>query len=675
MRYPVYKQDNLYSCGVYALAMILAYYHIYDEIANIKYQAKLTNQGVSIYGLVQALKHYNIEAKAYQADFKTFCQEATFPCIAYVTSNQVNHYVVVYKKIKDGYLIGDPAIGLVKKDVLEFKATYNKICVLIEHVGRSCLKLRYLTFWEFLSRHLKIYYSYIIKLTCLSGLLTLMSLVGATYYQQLFDRLLKLPFLLLVSFTLVYSLIMLLKTYLTYFKEEYVLSIKKEFDYHYVTKMIMDSVYLRQAYFKQISTGNLLTAFQNLFLLSDFFIRLYTAIFSDGVLIIIMLIALFYLSSVIGLVTLIACLLLGIISNSLFKKLNELNKNVLLTNEEVNQMIVEYDNNFYTINQFNLRRYFKDKASCLLDVYIESKFKKDRYFAYLGNLLEGYIQVLTVVAILIASYLFKINNLSVGTVMIIYLLLGGLVQPLLNIVSLFVQREEVVLIFERYKQLIPQFEKGKKKIKRINRIRVDHITYSYNYQKPVISQLDLILDRSTLIKGDIGSGKSTLLKLIAGVDFVQEGDILINNLSIKEINLASYYRHLIYLDHHPKFFNESLRFNIELDQRNAEVEKLMVKFKLEYLISYLDQQIDINNNFLSSGQQQEVILLRALIQKPDFLVLDEALCNVQKDRRWELLRRVRRDYSDLKLIVVDHEIKEMEEGFDYVIIDRGKIKR
>ena len=65
-KYPIYKQDNNYSCGAYCIKMILKYYHLDIEIKEIKERCKVTNEGISVYGIIKCFESYHLDAKAYQ---------------------------------------------------------------------------------------------------------------------------------------------------------------------------------------------------------------------------------------------------------------------------------------------------------------------------------------------------------------------------------------------------------------------------------------------------------------------------------------------------------------------------------------------------------------------------------------------------------------------------------
>ena len=107
LKYPIFLQDNENSCGAYCIKMLLSFYKRDDEIKNIKKCCRLTKEGVTVYGLIQVLKKYHLEAKAYQCEFKHLFEEVNCPAIVHLKQDDLYHYVILYK-VKDGYfLVGD----------------------------------------------------------------------------------------------------------------------------------------------------------------------------------------------------------------------------------------------------------------------------------------------------------------------------------------------------------------------------------------------------------------------------------------------------------------------------------------------------------------------------------------------------------------------------------------
>ena len=162
-KYPIELQDEEKSCGAYCIDMILKYYHFYDEIKNIKKKARLNQNGISIRGMIECLKSYQIEAKAYEATLEDVVREVKCPCILYMIYDGIGHFVVLYEIKDEEYIIGDPAKGLVKMYIEEMNEHYGQRVIVIKHVGRVP-QLHYKSYRQFLKDTFFAYQRYMISL-------------------------------------------------------------------------------------------------------------------------------------------------------------------------------------------------------------------------------------------------------------------------------------------------------------------------------------------------------------------------------------------------------------------------------------------------------------------------------------------------------------------------------
>lgn len=76
LKYPIFLQDNENSCGAYCIKMLLSFYKRDDEIKNIKKRCRLTKEGVTVYGLIQVLKEYHLEAKRINVSLNIYLKKS-----------------------------------------------------------------------------------------------------------------------------------------------------------------------------------------------------------------------------------------------------------------------------------------------------------------------------------------------------------------------------------------------------------------------------------------------------------------------------------------------------------------------------------------------------------------------------------------------------------------------
>ena len=276
---------------------------------------------------------------------------------------------------------------------------------------------------------------------------------------------------------------------------------------------------------------------------------------------------------------------------------------------------------------------------------------------------------------MIAAYYYKNGYINIGDIVFFYMLTTYLIEPLFNVIAFIIEKDEIMILYERYKEIVPDKKERKLKIKgKIKEIKFDHITYSYGYSKPIIDHLDLVIKDSIWLKGNTGAGKSTLLRLLMKHDDLIKGRILINGIPLVNIDPNSLYQKIIYLDKEPIFYQESLRFNLLLkSKKNYLLEELLREFAVDQFIDQLEMTIDVEGRPLSSGQQQIMMIIRALILNPDVLVLDEALSNVDDYRVEKILNYLRNCRKEIIVIIVAHQTKLVNQFYDCVIIKDGKI--
>lgn len=676
-KYPIYKQDNNYSCGAYCIKMILKYHHLDIKIKEIKERCRLTSEGISVYGLVHCLQSYHFDVKAYQCDFNILLDEARLPCIIHVVRDNMTHFVVLYQITKKYLIIGDPAKGLTKLSYEEVESVFSGVCVCINHVGRYMVKKeqKEISFREFIIQHLKSNYRYIVKLLSKALFISMCSIISSFYFQILINTIDEVNYYFIIAFNAVFIFIAGVRVLLNYQRKNLEIEIQKKLNYEYVNKTVLHMLYLPFKYFNCNQEGVLLTKVQNLYSLSDFFIHFYLVIFMDVILMLGIIMALLIFSFQIGLSVVVILGIIALVVLNGMKKLNELNKKIIGSQEEMNQGYLEYLKNFYNSHQFFLKQFTKEKMNFLFDEYNLNVYWRDKNLNSLNVVSEMLIQGLSFLVVLVACYFYKQGKINVGDIVFFYMLTTYLIEPLFNFIALVFEKDEVKILYERYKEVIPDKSERKLKIKgRIREIKFDHITYSYGYKEPIIEHLDLVINSSLWLKGDTGAGKSTLLKLLMKHDDLIKGNILINGVSLTRIDSSSLYRKIIYIDKEPIFYQESLKFNLLLKNNNQRLlEKLLREFELENFIDKLEMMIEIDGKPLSSGQRQIMMIIRALLLKPEVLILDEALSNVDNHKMYKILNYINNYRKEIIVVIVAHQTKLVNQFYDCAIIKDGKI--
>lgn len=673
LKYPIFLQDNENSCGAYCIKMLLSFYKRDDEIKNIKKRCRLTKEGITVYGLIQVLKKYHLEAKAYQCEFKHLFEEVNCPAIVHLKQDDLYHYVILYK-VKDGYfLVGDPAKGLIKMSYESFSKQFTGIIIMIDHVGMPITKRTNYTFQNFLKDHFKQHYQTIIKMMIKTIIISMLTMIFSYYYQLMIDSFSKYPIYQIVFISLGFTVLYAFKLLLDYLRRQQILELSRELNQEYALKTMQNLIYQDYDYMDGLEKGTLLSRSQNLFELSQYFIEFYHVIFIDSILMLFILIFILSIQFFLFLIVLLMMVIIFLVFYFYSKKLHIENKKILEQKEHLNDGLLEFQENYFQTIQFKVKKMMKNKLGYLYDTYFMNVYHHDEMTNIHQVQLEALIQIMIMAVLLLAIIIYKKQQMTLGTVMLVYLLLSYMINPLMKISVFIAMHDELQIIFERYKEMLPEKRDRKKKIKKIKSIELKHVSFSYGYTRPLFDHFQLKIERSLFIQGKTGSGKSTLLKLIMNQLQPTKGEIVINGIKLQELDLNSYYSHIKYLNKTPVFYKESLRTNMIFDRLFLEDKmiELLHYFMLDDLVNGLDLKLDEQGGFLSSGQGQLVMIIRALLSEPDVLILDEAFSNIDQERLQLLINYL--NFQKIIVIIVSHQINMMNCQFDCVIIDSGKI--
>ena len=673
-KYPIELQDEEKSCGAYCIDMILKYYHFYDEIKNIKKKARLNQNGISIRGMIECLKSYQIEAKAYEATLEDVVREVKCPCILYMIYDGIGHFVVLYEIKDEEYIIGDPAKGLVKMYIEEMNEHYGQRVIVIKHVGRVP-QLHYKSYRQFLKDTFFAYQRYMISLIWKGLWIAVIGYGSSYFFQILIDYIhLKTAFFYMAILAMAYTTLECIRTYMTQLKMKEMIHLQKAMDEDYVFQSLMNMLKQSHSFFYQ-DHGVIQSQLLSLFDLTEMSLECFEKFFLDGLFFVVLFVGMCLLNIWLALIVAVIFIVICVISYFRLKDFQSLNKNYLEAHYLFRHHVLELIDNHSLIRYFHL---FQRQRERSYHVYLDEALLKEKQALFL-NQFQSLIQYLIVlcygIVLLVGFYLFHLQHITMGQLIMFYMLVSYCIQPVLNMVALASQYKQVSLIYDKYKNFEVDLEKSKCTLDQpITSIRYDDVTYAYGYQLPVLEHIDLNIQHHLWIKGITGSGKTTLLKLLLAEDLAYQGDIYINDLELRQIDLASLYEHIGYLNETPTFLHMTLQDNF-LCQDEKKIQFYLKTFGQESLNDMMHIVLSENGYPLSLGQRQVVALIRILCRDWDVLILDEAFSHMDTRLANKILRYLMKNDEGKIYIMINHQTKIVNKNMECVIIEKGKIKK
>ena len=195
-------------------------------------------------------------------------------------------------------------------------------------------------------------------------------------------------------------------------------------------------------------------------------------------------------------------------------------------------------------------------------------------------------------------------------------------------------------------------------------IAFDAVTYRYGPEgRDVLSGLDIRIPLGgvTILAGNSGAGKSTLINLLLRLYRPSEGRILVNGVELNDIRRDAWLKRIAVAGQDIDLIVGSIAENLTLNRpgiTEADLQRVTEVCGLQDILEHLPQGLDTSVGDrglnLSGGQRQRLGLARALLGKPDILILDEALGAVQGRMEREIYDRILADFKGRTLIVVTH---------------------
>jgi len=226
---------------------------------------------------------------------------------------------------------------------------------------------------------------------------------------------------------------------------------------------------------------------------------------------------------------------------------------------------------------------------------------------------------------------------------------------------------------------------GTHEIERVRgRVRFDNVGFSYGDEdSPVVENITVSIGagKTLAIVGHSGSGKSTLVSLLPRFYEFDSGDILIDDVSIRDFTLASLRNNISLVSQDVILFNDTIRNNLAYGQlRSYSEEELMKAAEAAHVLDFtnelprgLETMVGDRGVLLSGGQRQRIAIGRALLKNSPVLILDEATSSLdtQSERRIQDALNVL--MKDRTTLVIAHRLSTVEKADQIIVLDAGKI--
>lgn len=382
----------------------------------------------------------------------------------------------------------------------------------------------------------------------------------------------------------------------------------------------------------------------------------------------------------------IAMLVMGFMMNA---EGRQFMKSYMTSLEEMNTEAVEYVRGIPVVKVFQQTIYsFKNFHRCIMN-YNKMVFGYTRMWEKPMSLytviINGFVFFLAPLAILLIGY--SGNYASVLLNFFLFVLITPVfsqsimksmyLNQALGQASEAIGRLENLVAYEHLtvvahpqpvKEFSIQFEKVSFSYPGANQKAVDDISFT-------ITQ-----GRTVALVGASGGGKTTIARLVPRFWEATEGKVLIGGINVREIAPEELMKHISFVFQNTKLFKTSLLENIKYGNPNAtmeEVERAVDMAQCREIINKfplgLNTKIGTEGTYLSGGEQQRIVLARAILKNAPIIVLDEATAFADPENEHLIQQALKELTKGKTVLMIAHRLSSITDADNILVIDKGKI--
>ena len=356
---------------------------------------------------------------------------------------------------------------------------------------------------------------------------------------------------------------------------------------------------------------------------------------------------------------------------------------------KLNSHIEEVYSGLLVVKAYNGKKE-SDKKFNELNQKVKDANRKSQYLAglmptimmFIGNF--GYVAVCIVGAILTSK-----SIISFGVIVAFITYVRLFTQPLSQIAQAFTALQSTAASSERVFEFLDEEEKNEEinvsKVLDKNSVKgnisFEHVKFGYNEDKIIIKDFTANVKegQKIAIVGPTGAGKTTMVNLLMKFYDINDGDIKIDDISIKDLSRENIHSLFTMVLQDTWLFNGSIRDNIVFNNENVndkELNDVCERVGLKHFINTLPSNYNTiieENDSISSGQKQLLTIARGMIDNAPFLILDEATSNVDTRTEEQVQKAMDELMKGKTSFIIAHRLSTIKNADLILVMKDGNI--
>ena len=697
--FPFYKQLDAMDCGPTCLRMVARYYGKHFSLQTLRDKAHLNKEGVSMLGISRAAESIGLQTMGVSLTWERLKAEAPLPVVVHWKQN---HFVVVYRIRKNRVWVADPSFGktvMTREDFLkgwistrtggEEKGSVLLIQPTPDFMNQDDEPLKK-TGFSYLLRYLAPYRRYVYHLVLGLVLGSIIQFILPFLFQSIVDFGITNQDLNFIYLILIFQLVLILSQMgIDFIRRWILLHLSTRINIALISDFLVKLMKLPVGFFDTKLTGDILQRIGDHHRIESFITTSSLTIIFSMVNLLVFAVILGIYSLKILLIFILGLVLYFLWISIFMRKRRSLDHQSFSRQAENQSKLIQIIHGIREIklnNAEGLKQWeWKEVQAGLFRVNMKSLALNQNQEA--GGV---FINETKNILINVTAALAVINgDLTLGTLLAISYILGQLNGPIEQMITFFHRAQDARISMERLGEIHELEDEtardtGMSVLPSIDRISVRDLEFSYPgaISRNVLEGINLNLkkDSVTALVGMSGSGKSTLLKLLLGFYPPGNGEIRVGDMNLQMLAPELWRKQCGVVLQDGYLFTDTIARNIAPGVEIINTEQLLYASRMACIDDFIDRlplgyntRIGQEGLSLSGGEQQRILIARAIYKNPGFLFLDEGTSALDASNERRVMENLEKVFRGRTVLIIAHRLSTVKNADHIIVLDGGTI--
>ncbi len=540
-------------------------------------------------------------------------------------------------------------------------------------------------FWNTMKKNMNIYWLVIISAIFINIFVIFIPLFTMNVYDRVLpNKAVDTLTVLVIGIALILIFDLILKLLRSHFLEQ----ASQRADIRMSSK-IFDQLLNIRLDAKPASTGLFVSRLQSFETVREFFTSATIAVLVDIPFIILFIAVIFYIGGPLGYVSIIAVFIALIFSFFMQRPIRSAILNSTKEDQIKQTTLTETVTGLEIIKSVraqNRMRTHWEKSISQTSFYGNKSIHLSQIVTYITGFTS---QVSSIAIVATGVYLASNGEITMGGIIAAMMLNSRVVAPVSQIVGMIIRIDRTMLSLNNIDEIMNMPVERNDLHKYLSRpdlqgdIIFKDMSFSYKDRNfDILKNINLHIKKGEKVGiiGKVGCGKSTLAKLLLNLYEPSNGSILVDNTDIRQIDPVDLRRAIGYVPQEPFLFMGSIRDNITIGDPYATDEEILLASKIAGVHDILgkheagyDLIVGERGEGLSGGERQAITLARAILSKPEILILDEPTNSLDDLSEQKFKINLKNIIEDKTVIIITHKPSILSLIDRLIVIDDGKI--